>query len=74
MEAQNSRTFAEVVKGYHGKAEDRQQLKQLGTTDKGKMIQLGDEKMVVKRVVNPRFTGAKKGGAGGIFRWASLKR
>ena len=66
MEAQNSRTFADVVKGYHGKAEDRQQLKQLGTTDKGKMIQLGDEKMVVKRVVNPRFTSAKKGGGGGF--------
>ena len=37
LEAQNSGTFADAVKGYHGKEEDRQQLKQLGTTDKGKM-------------------------------------
>ena len=62
LEAQNSGTFADAVKGYHGKAEDRQQLKQLCTTDKGKMTQLGEEKMVVKRVVNPRFIGAKGGG------------
>ena len=61
------------MKGFHGRAEDRQQLKQLGTTNKGKMTQLGEEKMVVKRVVNLRFTGAG-GGGGGIFWWASLRR
>ena len=53
------------MKGFHGRAEDRQQLKQLGTTNKGKMTQLGEEKMVVKRVVNPRFTGAKGGFSSG---------
>ena len=62
LEAQNSRSFADAVKGYHGRVEDRQQLKQLGTTVEGKMTQFGEEKMVVKRVVNPRFTGAKEGG------------
>ena len=50
------------MKGFHGRAEDRQQLKQLGTTNKGKMTQLGEENMVVKRVVNLRFTGAGGGG------------
>ena len=58
VEAQNSRTFVDAVKGYHGRVEDRQQLKQLGTTVEGKMTQFGEEKMVV----NPRFTGAKEGG------------
>ena len=47
MEVQNSRTFVEAVQGYHGEVEDKKQLKQLGTTDKGKMTQLGEEKMVV---------------------------
>ena len=40
LEVQNSRTFAEAMQGYHGKVEDRKQLKQLGTTEKGKMTQL----------------------------------
>ena len=57
METQNSRTFAEAVQGFHGKIEVRKQLKQLGTIAKGKMTQLGEEKMVV----NPRHTGAKVG-------------
>ena len=48
----NYRTFAEVVQGYQGKIEDRKQLKQLGTTDKGKMTQL---------VMNQRWSGAKIG-------------
>ena len=57
LEAQNSRTFAKAVEGFHGKVEDRKQLKQLDTTVKGKMIQLGEEKLVV----NPRLIGAKVG-------------
>ena len=57
LEAHNSRTFAEAVQGFHGKVEDRKQLKQFDTTVKGKMIQLGEEKLVV----NPRLTGAKVG-------------
>ena len=69
MEAHNSRSFVDAVKGFHGRAEDRQQL-QLGSTDEGKMTEFGEEKMVV----NPRITGAKGGGGGGIFRWASLRR
>ena len=52
LEVQNSRTFAKAMQGYRGKVEDRKQLKQLGTTDKGKMTQL---------VMNQRFTGAKVG-------------
>ncbi|KAL0010524.1 hypothetical protein SO802_005632 [Lithocarpus litseifolius] len=48
-EAQNSRTFAEVVQDSFGSAVERKQLKQLGSTVK--------EKMVVK----PRPTGAKVG-------------
>ena len=47
LEAQNSRTFAEVVQGFHGRTEDRKQLKQLGFIAKGKMSQLGEEKMEV---------------------------
>ena len=54
LEAQNSRTFAEVVQGFHGRVKDR---KQLGITIKGKMTQLGEEKIGV----NPRLTGAKMG-------------
>ena len=52
LEVQNSRTFAKAMQGYRGKVEDRKQLKQLGTTDKGKMTQL---------VMNQRFIGAKVG-------------
>ena len=37
LEVQNSRNFAKAVQDYHGKVEDRKQLKQLGTTEKGKM-------------------------------------
>ena len=57
MEAQNSRTFAEVLQGFHGRTEDRKQLKQPGVTAKGKKTQLGEEKMGV----NLRLTGAKVG-------------
>ena len=57
LEAQNSRTFAEVMQGFHGRTEDRKQLKQLGFTAKGKMTQIGEEKMGV----NLRLTGAKVG-------------
>ena len=52
------------MEGFHEKVEDRKQLKQFDTTVKGKMIQLGEEKLVV----NPRLTGAKVGD----FRWANL--
>ena len=37
LEAQNSRTFAEFVQGFHRRTEDRKQLKQLGFTAKGKI-------------------------------------
>ena len=37
LEAQNSRTFAEVVQGFHGRTEGSKQLKQLGFTAKGKI-------------------------------------
>ena len=47
LEVQNSRTFVEAMQGYYGEVEDRKPFKQLGTTDKGKMTQLGEEKMVV---------------------------
>ena len=47
LEAQNSRTFAKAVQGFHGRVEDRKQLKQLGITIKGKLTQLGEEKMGV---------------------------
>ena len=57
LEAQNSRTFAEVVQGSHGRIEDRKQLKQLGFTAKGKMTQLGEK----EKGVNLRLKGAKVG-------------
>ena len=40
---------------FHGRTEDRKQLKQLGFTAKGNITQLGEEKMGV----NLRLTGAK---------------
>ncbi|KAK9981948.1 hypothetical protein SO802_035181, partial [Lithocarpus litseifolius] len=57
LEAQNARTFAEAVQGFHGRVEDGKQLKQLSVIVKGKMTQLGEEKMGV----NQRFSGAKVG-------------
>ena len=57
LEAQNSRTFAEAVQGFHGRVEDKKQIKQLGFTVKGKMTQFGEEKIGV----NSRLTGAKVG-------------
>nr|XP_023883457.1 uncharacterized protein LOC111995759 [Quercus suber] len=51
-EVQNYKTFAEAVQGYQGKIVDRKHLKQLGTTDKGKMTQSG---------MNQRCSGAKMG-------------
>ena len=44
LEDQNSRTFAEVVQGFHGRTEDRKQLSHLGLTAKEKLTQLGKEK------------------------------
>ena len=57
---QNSRTFAEMVQGYHVKVEDRKHPMQTCATDKGK-TQIGEEKMVVldpehaKKVVSGRL-------------------
>ena len=47
LEAQNSRTFVEVVQGFHGRIEDRKKPKQLGVTAKGKIPQIGEEMMGV---------------------------
>ena len=47
LEAQNSKTFAEVVQGFYGRTEDRKKPKQLGVTAKGKIPQIGEEKMGV---------------------------
>ncbi|KAL0012034.1 hypothetical protein SO802_007142 [Lithocarpus litseifolius] len=52
MEASTSKSFAEAVKGSHGRVEIRTQL---GFTDKGKLTQLGEE----RKGANPRLTGAK---------------
>ncbi|KAL0012906.1 hypothetical protein SO802_008014 [Lithocarpus litseifolius] len=52
LEAPTSKTFAEAVKGSHGRVENRTQL---GFTDKGKLTQVGEE----RRGANPRLTGAK---------------
>ena len=59
LEIQNSRTFAEMVRGYHVKVEDRKHPMQLCVIDKGK-TQIGEEKMEVpdlehaKKVVSGR--------------------
>ena len=45
LEAQHSRTFAEVVQGFHGRTEDRKKPKQLGVSAKGKIPHKGEEKM-----------------------------
>ena len=37
LEDQNSRTFAEVVQGFHERTEDSKQLSHLGLTAKGKL-------------------------------------
>ena len=57
LEVQKSRTFVEVVQGFHGRTEDRKQLKQLGLTAKGKLTQLGKE----KKGENLKLSGAKVG-------------
>ena len=57
LEAQHSRTFAEVVQGFHGRTEDRKKPKQLRVTAKGKIPHKGEEKMGV----NLRITGANVG-------------
>ncbi|XP_030943370.1 uncharacterized protein LOC115968197 isoform X2 [Quercus lobata] len=57
LEALSSRTFAEVVQGLHGRTEERKQPKQLGATAKGKIPQIGEEKMGV----NLRISGVKVG-------------
>ena len=55
LKAQHSRTFAEIVQGFHGRIEDRKKPEQLQVTAKGKIPQKGEEKMGV----NPRISGAK---------------
>ena len=45
LEVQHSRTFAEVVQGFHGRTEDRKKPKQLGVSAKGKIPHKGEEKM-----------------------------
>ena len=45
------------MQGFHRRTNDRKQLKQLGFTAKGKITQLGEEKMGK----NLRLTGAKVG-------------
>ena len=57
LEDQNSRTFAEVVQGFHGRTEDRKQLSHLGLTAKEKLTQLGKE----KKGENLKLSGAKVG-------------
>ena len=57
LEDQNFRTFVEVVQGFHGRTEDRKQMKQLGLIAKGKLTQLGKE----KKGENLRLSGAKVG-------------
>ena len=57
LEVQHSRTFAEVVQGFHGRTKDRKKPKQLEVTAKGKIPQKGEEKIGV----NLRITGAKVG-------------
>ena len=57
LEAHHSRTFAEVVQGFHGKTEDRKKPKQLEVSVKGKIPHKGEEKMGE----NLRITSAKLG-------------
>ena len=57
LEAHHSRTFVEVVQGFHGRIEDRKKPKQLGVSAKGKIPHKGEEKMGE----NLRITGAKVG-------------
>ena len=57
LEALSSRTFAKVVQGLHGRSEERKQPKQLGATAKGKIPQIGEEKMGV----NLRISSVKEG-------------
>ena len=57
LEAHHSRTFAEVVQGFHGRTEDRKKPKPLRVSVKGKIPHKGEEKMGE----NLRITGAKVG-------------
>ena len=57
LKDQNSRTFAEVVQGFHGRTEDRKQLSHPGLTAKEKLTQLGKE----KKGENLKLSGAKVG-------------
>ena len=45
LEAHHSRTFAEVVQGFHGRIEDKKKPKHLGILVKGKITYKGEEKM-----------------------------
>ena len=62
LEAQNFRTFAEVVQGFHGRTEDRKNPKQLGVTVKGKIPQIGEEKMGGKSEIHRCKSGGFSGG------------
>ena len=57
LEAHHSRTFVEVVQGFHGRTKDRKKPKQLGVSVKGKIPHKGEEKMGEKL----RITGVKIG-------------
>ena len=57
LEAHHSRTFAEVVQGFHGRTEDKKKPKHLGISVKGKITHKGEEKMGEKL----RITGTKRG-------------
>ena len=57
LEAHHSRTFAEVVQGFHGRTEDKKKPKPLGISVKGKITHKGEEKMGEKL----RITGTKIG-------------
>ena len=58
LEAHHSRTFAEVVQGFHGRTEDRKKPKQLGVSVKGKIPHKGEEKMGEKLRITSIKIGA----------------
>ncbi|KAL0009192.1 hypothetical protein SO802_010694 [Lithocarpus litseifolius] len=62
LEAQQSRTFAEVVQGFHGRVEDGKKIKQLSFTVKGKTTQLGEEKSGVNQKVSDAKVGVSPAG------------
>ena len=58
LEAHHSRTFAEVVQGFHGRTEDKKKPKHLGISVKGKITHKGEEKMGEKLSITDRKLGA----------------